>query len=202
MVTPSFGGKRVQAQRQFVYRRAVVYTGPARFFHWITAVLLLIIFGLGISMTRWVPDEQKIRVYSWHEWFGITVFALTALRLLWRMTHPAPPIDVPRWEKAAAAVVYVAMYLLLLAQPILGWLTSTSFGFPVVYLGIVPLPAPVSEDRELAERLASIHELVAIALALLFFAHLAGVLYHHLIVRDQVLRRMLPSVGQPPAGTA
>ena len=65
------------------------YTPLARALHWATAVLLLALFGLGISMTRWVPDEQKIRVYSWHEWAGITVFALTALRLMWRLTHRA-----------------------------------------------------------------------------------------------------------------
>ena len=178
------------------------YTPLARALHWTTAVLLLALFGLGISMTRWVPDEQKIRVYSWHEWVGITVFALTALRLMWRLTHRAPPIDIPAWEKIAAGTVYVAMYLLLVAQPIVGWLMSTAFGFPVVYLGLIPIPAPVAEDQELAERLQGLHEALAIGLFLLFVLHLAGVLYHHLIRRDAVLSRMLPSAAPPPGGTA
>ena len=153
-------------------------------------------------MTRWVPDEQKVRVYSWHEWAGITVFALTALRLGWRLTHRAPPIDIPAWEKTVAAIVYAGMYVLLVAQPIVGWLMSTAFGFPVVYLGLIPLPAPVSEDRALAERLQGVHETLAIVLALLFAAHLAGVLYHHLVRRDTVLSRMLPSVAPPRGDTA
>jgi cytochrome b561 len=189
----------VQRQRHFAYRRGVPYTRTARALHWITAVLLLIIVGLGISMTRWVADENKIQVYSWHEWAGITVFALTAFRLLWRLSHPAPPITLPPLEKFTAAAVYVAMYLILLAQPIVGWLMSTAFGFPVVYLGLVPLPAPVSEDRALAERLEVVHITLAIALALLFVTHLAGVLYHHLVRRDAVLSRMLPSAAPPPA---
>jgi cytochrome b561 len=180
----------------------VSYPLLARALHWITAVLLLILFGLGVSMTRWIPDEQKIRVYSWHEWAGITVFALTALRLGWRLTHRAPPIDIPAWEKAVAGIVYVGMYLVLAAQPIVGWLMSTAFGFPVVYLGLMPLPAPVSEDRELAGRLQELHETLAIVLALLFAAHLAGVLYHHLVRRDTVLSRMLPSVAPPSGGSA
>lgn len=192
----------MQVERQFVYRRAVPYTLTARALHWTTAVLLLILFGLGISMTRWVPDEEKIRVYSWHEWVGVTVFALTAVRLWWRMTHAAPPVDIPAWEKRVAAVVYAGIYLILLAQPVLGWLTSTAFGFPVVYLGLIPLPAPVSEDRELAERLAEVHELLAFTLAGLFVIHLAGVLYHHLIRRDGILSRMLPSAALPPDGSA
>lgn len=178
------------------------YPPLARALHWTTAVLLLALFGLGISMTRWVPDEQKIRVYNWHEWVGITVFALTALRLMWRLTHRAPPIDIPAWEKIAAGTVYVAMYLLLIAQPIVGWLMSTAFGFPVVYLGLIAIPAPVAEDRELAARLQGLHEALAIGLALLFALHLAGVLYHHLIRRDAVLSRMLPSAAPPPGGTA
>jgi cytochrome b561 len=192
----------MQAQRHFAYRRDVPYTPIARALHWTTAVLLLVLFGLGISMTRWVADENKIQVYSWHEWVGITVFALTAWRLLWRLTHPAPPIDVPRWEKAAAAAVYAAMYLVLIAQPIVGWLMSTAYGFPVVYLGVLPLPAPVSEDRALAERLDQLHVTLAVLLALLFAAHVAGVLYHHLIRRDSVLNRMLPSAAQAPADNA
>lgn len=174
----------------------------ARALHWITAILLLVLFGLGVSMTRWIPDEQKIRVYSWHEWAGITVFALTALRLGWRLTHRAPPIDIPAWEKAVAGLVYVGMYLVLITQPIVGWLTSTAFGFPVVYLGLIPLPAPVSEDRALAAQLQELHETLAIVLVLLFAAHIGGVLYHHLVRRDTVLSRMLPSVAPPPGGSA
>ena len=181
---------------------AVSYTPLGRTLHWATAVLLLLLFGLGISMTRWVPDEQKIRVYSWHEWVGITVFALTAIRLTWRLTHRAPPLDLPAWEKAVASAVYVGMYLILIAQPIVGWVMSTAFGFPVVYLGLIPLPGPVSEDRALAERLQGVHETLAFVLAALFLAHLAGVLYHHLVRRDAVLSRMLPSAAPPPGGTA
>ena len=173
-----------------------------RALHWITAILLVVLFGLGVSMTRWIPDEQKIRVYSWHEWAGITVFALTALRLGWRLTHRAPPIDIPAWEKVTASLVYIAMYLILVAQPIVGWLLSAAFGFRVVYLGLITLPVPVSEDRELAARLQGLHETLAIALALLFAAHIAGVLYHHLVRRDTVLSRMLPSVAPPPGGSA
>jgi cytochrome b561 len=90
--------------------------------------------------------------------------------------------------------VYAAIYLLLFVQPILGWMTSTAFGFPVVYLGIVPLPNIVAEDRERAERLAEIHELVAFALLGLIVVHVAGVLFHHLIRRDAILARMLPGI--------
>jgi cytochrome b561 len=180
----------------------VSYPPLPRALHWITAILLLVLFGLGVSMTRWIPDDQKIRVYSWHEWAGLTVFAVTALRLLWRLTHRPPPLDIPAWEKVTANGVYVAMYLLLVAQPIVGWLLSAAFGFQVVYLGLIPVPVPVAEDKALAGRLQELHETLAIALALLFAAHLAGVLYHHLVRRDAVLSRMLPSAARRSGGSA
>jgi cytochrome b561 len=173
------------------------YRRPARFVHWLTALLLAALFGLGISMTRWVGDDSKIRVYSWHEWVGITVFGITAFRLWWRLRHPAPPYDLPPFERAAAAIVYVAMYVLLFAQPIVGWLMSTAFGFPVVYLGLIPLPAPVPVDQALAEQLQQVHFALAMGLLALFVAHLGGVLYHHLILQDGTLRRMLPQAGEP-----
>jgi cytochrome b561 len=171
----------------------VPYTRTARALHWITAALLLLLFGLGISMTRWVPDEQKVRVYSWHEWVGVTVFGLTAVRLWWRLRHPPPPIDIPRWERFVAGAVYVAIYGILFVQPIVGWLMSTAFGFPVVYLGLIPLPSLVPADPELAERLEVVHKTLAYGLAALFAAHLGGVLFHHLIRRDAILSRMIPS---------
>jgi cytochrome b561 len=87
-----------------------------------------------------------------------------------------PPIAIPAWEKFTAAAVYVAMYLILIAQPIVGWLMSTAYGFPVVYLGVLHLPAPVAEDRALAERLDQVHVTLAVTLALLFAAHLGGII--------------------------
>jgi cytochrome b561 len=178
----------------------LAYTRAARVFHWLTALLLVGSFGLGLSMTRVIGDDMKLRVYSWHEWIGVTIFGVTIARLIWRLRHPAPPIDLPALEKIAASVVYVAIYLVLLIQPIVGWIMSTAFGFPVVYLGVLPLPLIVPEDRELAERLQQIHFSLAMLLAGLFAVHLAGVLYHHLVRQDTVLRRMLPlsNAGRPP----
>jgi cytochrome b561 len=172
------------------------YTRPARVLHWLTAALLVLSFGLGLSMTRVVPDDQKIRVYSWHEWVGVTIFLATLARIAWRLAHRPPPLRLPWIERVGAGAVYITMYVVLITQPIVGWLMSTAFGFPVVYLGLVPLPQPVEADRDLAERLQQIHFTLAMLLAALFAAHLAGVLYHHLIQQDGVLRRMLPQAGR------
>jgi cytochrome b561 len=175
-----------------------IYSRPARIFHWVTAALLLLLFGLGLSMTRWIEGDWKLRVYSWHEWTGLTVFAISAVRLWWRIRHPAPPLDLPRLERLAAGFVHAAIYVILLSQPIVGWLTTSAFGFEIVYLNLVPLPMLVEENRELATRVQSLHFTLAMILAGLIAAHVAGVAYHHLIRRDSRLRRMVPSL--PEAG--
>ena len=173
------------------------YSRPARIFHWLTAGLLVGSFTLGLSMTRFIEGDLKLRVYRWHEWVGVTIFAVTVCRVLWRLGHRPPPLDLPWAERAGAGAVYVAMYLVLIAQPIVGWIMSTAFGFPVVYLGLVPLPLVVDADRELAERLQTIHFTLAMTLVALVAAHITGVLYHHLIRQDGVLRRMLPGIPSP-----
>jgi cytochrome b561 len=166
------------------------YDRFVRAIHWTTAALLVIVFTIGISMTRWVAEEDKLRVYSWHEWAGLTVFALTALRVWRRTRHAGPPIGLPAGERFARAAVHLAIYAILLAQPIIGWTMTSAFGFDIIYLGLVPLPRLVEQNRELAEQLQEIHEAVAIALFLLILLHLAAIAKHQVIARDGIMRRM------------
>jgi cytochrome b561 len=174
------------------------YSRPARLLHWLTAILLLCSFGLGLSMTRFVGDDLKLRVYGWHEWVGVTIFLVTIARIVWRLLRRPPPLELPWIERVGAGIVYVVMYVVLFVQPIVGWIMSTAFGFQVVYLGLVPLPQIVEADRDLAARFQSIHFALAMVLAALFVAHMGGVLFHHLIKQDGILQRMLPSQTRRP----
>lgn len=175
----------------------IVYTRTARVLHWVTVLLLLALIGLGVTMTRWVPDERKIQVYSWHEWVGITIFVLTLIRLVWTVLHPVPPPPgLNTLERTARRTVHAGIYVVLLVQPIIGWIMSCAFGFPVVYLGILPLPLIVEENRELAARMQGIHDALALTLVGLVALHVGAVLYHHLIRQDGVLHRMLPSAAR------
>ncbi len=172
------------------------YGRAARALHWLTAVMLVLLFGLGLSMTRWFEEDEelKLRVYSWHEWTGLTVFGITAFRLWWRLGHPAPPIDLPRLERIGSRLVHATLYVILIVQPVTGWLMNSAFGFTMVYLGLVPLPNLVSVDRPLALFLQRVHFTLAMLLLGLAVAHAVAVLYHHIVQRDAVLRRMLPGL--------
>jgi cytochrome b561 len=170
------------------------YTGTAIALHWIIALLILVALPLGLTMTELQLSPQKLKLYAWHKWLGVTVFALAVLRLLWRATHPAPPLPaaVPAWQRAAAHTLHWVLYALMLAIPLTGWLMSSAKGFQTVYLGVLPIPDLLAKDEALGETLAAVHAWLAYALAALLAVHVAAALKHHYIDRDDVLRRMLP----------
>ncbi|HEV7413209.1 MAG TPA: cytochrome b [Casimicrobiaceae bacterium] len=162
--------------------------------HWLTALLIVGSFTVGLSMVGLPLSRQKLQWYAWHKWIGITIFLLTCLRLAWRATHamPRPLSTMPPWQRRASVLVHDALYGLLLAVPLSGWIYSSSTGVQVIYLGLVPLPDLVPKDRELARALLALHLTLNFALFSLVCVHTAAALKHHFIDRDTVLTRMLP----------
>ncbi len=158
------------------------------------ALLILGNVAFGLYMVDLPLTPAKLRYYSWHKWVGVTVFLLSAARLLWRLSHRAPPLPgtMPAWQRNAASVSHVLLYVLFFAAPLSGWLFSSAAGFPTVYLGLVQLPDLVEKNRELAEVLKVVHRMATWSLGTLAVIHAAAALKHHLVDRDDVLARMLP----------
>lgn len=170
------------------------YTRTAVALHWAVALLICAAFPLGLYMHELPLSPQRLRLYSYHKWIGITVLLLAVLRLAWRAGHRPPALlpGMPRWQEIAAHGVHHALYLLMLAVPLSGWLMSSALGFPVVWFGVLPLPDLVAKDKELGEVLKLVHEGLNYALLLAVAAHVAGALKHHFVDRDATLARMLP----------
>jgi cytochrome b561 len=170
------------------------YTGTALTLHWLAALLIFCGFSLGLFMTGLEFSPAKFRYYAWHKWIGITVFLLAALRLAWRAAHPAPPLPpaMPAWQVRASHASHAALYALMLAIPLSGWVYSSSTGVSVVYLGLVPLPDLIPKDRETAKILLLVHKTLNYTLAAVVSIHIAAALKHHFVDRDGVLARMLP----------
>ena len=169
------------------------YGGVAIALHWLTALLIAGSFTLGLSMVGMPLGRQKLQWFAWHKWVGITVFLLTCARLAWRWKHPAPELPpMPRWQQRAATLAHGALYTLLLAIPLSGWIYSSSTGVQVVYLGLFPLPDLVPKDRALASVLQALHVSLNFVLFSLVCIHAAAALRHHFVDRDAVLARMLP----------
>jgi len=171
------------------------YGATAIALHWIVAVLILCNLALGLYTVEVLPlSPQKLRFFSWHKWIGVTVLILAALRLSWRLGHPAPalPAAMKPWEKAAAHLSHALLYALFFATPLSGWLFSSASGFQTVYLGVLPIPELLEKNKDLAETLKIAHHWIAFLLASVVAVHVAAALKHHFIDRDDVLARMLP----------
>lgn len=174
----------------------VKYSTTALTLHWLIAILIVCGFTLGLSMVDLPFSPMKLKWYSWHKWIGITVLWLTALRLIWRLTHGAPPLpqSMPSWQRRAAQASHVFLYVLTIVIPISGWIYSSAAGVSVAYLGKVPLPDLVGKDKALAEQLKLLHETLNFTLLALVVLHVGAGLKHYLVDRDDVLQRMLPSL--------
>ena len=165
--------------------------------HWLTLALLIAVYGL-IELREFYPKGSDARelMKTWHFMLGLSVFALVLVRLPLRLALHAPPITPapPAWQQRLAAAMHVALYGLLLVLPLLGWLTLSAKGRPVPFFGL-ELPALLAPDKALAENLEDLHELIGELGYWLIGLHAAAALYHHYLVRDDTLRRMLP--GRP-----
>ena len=169
------------------------YTRTAIALHWLGALLITANLVLGVSMVGLVLSPLKLRLFSYHKWIGITVFIVASLRLAWRHLHAPPPaVAMPPWQRRAAASAHAALYALMFAIPLSGWIYSSSTGVSVVYLGLVPLPDLVPKDKALASALKAAHVSLNIALVGIVALHIAAAVKHHLVERDAVLPRMLP----------
>jgi cytochrome b561 len=167
------------------------YTPIAVVLHWLLALALLGAFGLGLYMADLPLSPRSLKLINWHKWAGVTILALSALRLLWRLTH-RPPADLPMpiWQQRAAHLTHGLLYLLFFAIPLTGWAYSSARGFPIVWFGVLPLPDFVPVDKALAHTLKEAHELLAWGLAALVVAHVAAAIKHQFIDRDGLLARM------------
>jgi cytochrome b561 len=166
----------------------------SQLFHWIIVVLILVIAYLGLTMTGLPNGPRKIDVYALHKSIGLTILALVALRLLWRLYAgaPAPIAATPAWQRRVASITHFGLYLLLFAMPLSGWLFNSAAGYPLQWFKLFNLPAIAGRDEELKALAETAHSTMFWILVALVLAHAAAAFYHHLFQNDDTLKRMLP----------
>lgn len=167
------------------------YSQTARVLHWVAALLLVITFGLGAGMDYVGQSPWHDRMFNWHRAFGVVVLGVIVLRLLWRLTHPAPalPASISGVQAFAAHATHWLLYLLLIVQPMLGWLGESAFGSSVPVFRLFELPPIIGKDEALAKVIFGVHGLVAWAILAGVALHVAAALYHT-VRGDGVLKRM------------
>ena len=172
------------------------YNALSIILHWVLGAALVAIFLFGTYMADLPFSPQRLKLFNWHKWAGISILVLSALRMLWRLTHPAPALPakielaMPVWQLKAHQLTHVALYALFFVVPLIGWAYTSAAGFPVVLFGQFPLPDLLSADKALATLIKPWHQISAFALAGLVVLHIAAALKHHFIDRDGLLQRM------------
>ena len=171
------------------------YKSGAKWLHWLIALMVFTLLGVGLYMTDMRISPQKLQLYMTHKSVGLTVLMLMLLRLAYRLRNPPPalPQGIPRWQKTASHISHALLYLLLFAMPISGWLMNGASGFPMKYFGLVRVPDLLARNQENLALFKAAHGYIAWTLMGLIAVHVLAALKHHFIDRDTVLRRMLPS---------
>jgi cytochrome b561 len=165
--------------------------------HWLTAGLMLLVFGLAFSVDLATSRSSHTVVLQLHRSVGLTVWVLTMGRFVWRQfaKYPNWPSDMSQTMRVAAMASEYAIYALLLAQPILGLLQTSADGDHVDLYFIGQLPALIEKNRPLAQQLLTVHKSVGFSLLGLIALHVSAALFHHFWRRDDTLIAMLPAAN-------
>lgn len=160
----------------------------SRIFHWVSVVLLIVTWVM-IQMNEDAVTDTYIDL---HKAFGLSVLFWTVGRLINRLLTKAPySVPMPKWQTGISHLTHLALYLLLLAMPIAGWLTSMYSGETVNMFGLFTIPSFVGEDSHLAHFFEDLHKDILWTILLVFTGlHVVGALYHQFILKDGLIKRM------------
>lgn len=178
------------------------YGAVAVTLHWLIALGIIGMLALGKYMAD-LPnsDPSKFDLIQLHKSFGITILALSLLRVVWRLVNkvPALPAHMPTWERWAANASHVLLYVLIIAIPVTGWMvvSASPLGIPTIWFGQFEVPhlpglQGFADQHAAEDQLKETHELLGNLMIFLLVVHVAAALKHHFWDRDDVLVRMLP----------
>ncbi|MCH9664279.1 MAG: cytochrome b [Gammaproteobacteria bacterium] len=177
-----------------LYNSFLRYGFVAKTFHWVmfvVIVFLLLVDPLTDSFPR--GSDQRFFIVWLHQSLGLTVFMLVIMRLLWKWINPKPtyPESMPIWQQRLSSVVHGILYTLILLQPIAGVLTVISRGRDAHFFGIFSIPGFEQSNDSLREVAWFLHhDIFGKALMGFILFHLLASLYHHFIVKDNILKKM------------
>ncbi|MBL6664591.1 MAG: cytochrome b [Rickettsiales bacterium] len=172
------------------------YSLPSRILHWIMAVIILGLLGVGIYMTEFLDRDSANRmlIYGLHKSFGVIVLILIFARVINRFINkpPALPNTIKKSERIGAHIGHIILYVLMFAVPLSGYLMSNSYGYPVKLFGL-PLPFIVEKDFEVGKFFSSAHFYFGYGLLVVVIIHIAAVVKHRFFDQKEndVLKRMI-----------
>jgi cytochrome b561 len=182
-----------------VWRR---YGITAQALHWIVAGLIVTQFVLARMAAHLPLGAHKLALLAQHKSFGMTVFILAVIRLVWRLKNPVPPLptDMRRVERFLAHATHVSFYVLLFAMPLSGWLMSSAKNYSVSWFGAFSWPNLIKPNETAFDFFRALHHLLSDVLFAIACLHVLAALKHHFWNRDDVLVRMLPALKARNSG--
>ncbi len=175
----------------------------ARLFHWLVVLLLLVQIPAGIAMIAPALEQGSIdRLFILHKGLGVVLLVVVVARVLWRLTHPAPPMSeaIPELERRLATTAHWVIYVVLLVIAGSGYVHVVGDGFPIEMMDALGLPTLLPLMPEVASWASLVHRFSTFLLVALVAVHVGEVVRHHLVVRDETLSRMWPPLGGGSAG--
>lgn len=169
------------------------YTTTARALHWLTAILVLGMIPAGLIMTNLPQGQLQNTIYSAHKVTGICLMLIIAFRIYWRLTHKAPALQAVAGPTIAgvARANHLILYALLVSQVLSGYILTKAGGYPIPFLDSV-LPPLVPKNETLSKAASTVHWTGQVLLIGFIALHVAGGLYHVLVRKDGVIRRIWP----------
>jgi len=170
------------------------YNSVAKSFHWLIVLMVAIQFTVGWIMPEIRGNTTPEGLVSFHFSFGILILVVMLLRLVWRLTHKVPPpiAGTSQSQEFAAQSVHYLLYATLIILPITGWGLASARGWTTSMFGIVTLPPLVAASNSARRLFDTLHVGTATIVAFLIAGHIVAALYHHFVLKDGLLNRMLP----------
>jgi len=166
----------------------------AKIFHWVMALCVFGMLAVGLVMTDMGSSPEKTKLYGLHEATGVVVLLLAILRLTWRFLNSVPrlPGSLRPWHHRLSRLSPLVLYALLFLMPLSGIILSQAAGYPVVVYDLFSLPNILPKNLALSKVALMVHQYGAFTLMGVLGLHASAALYHHFILKTNVLRRMLP----------
>jgi cytochrome b561 len=170
------------------------YGTTAKVFHWTIVALLAVQYPIGWLMPDIHRGMQPGAGMTFHVSIGLIILVATALRLIWRLTHPvAPESSLPTWQRLTSEVVHWMLYVMVLFTTVTGWLFASYRGWSLSFLYLFPFPMLSAENPAALKSIDGLHQAAEWSLLAVIAAHVAAAFVHLLYYRDGVMRRLLPN---------
>jgi cytochrome b561 len=168
------------------------YGSIAKFFHWLIFFLIFCMIPLGYFMEDIGDKALRGQIINIHKLTGLSILVLMILRAAWAFINVKPhlPLGTPQWQLWLERSGHFLLYVVIIAMPIAGWVGSVAAGY-IPHLFDWKISLPIAKSEALSDVSFSVHNTLAIIIIVFVSLHVLAALYHHVVKKDDVLKRML-----------